>query len=209
MGRSVLSHFQARPFEVLVLGVITALASLSWGLWLKSPVFPLDDAYIVQHAAQGVLSDGEHRFPGATPMDGSTSPFHLLTIVLLSHWMPIPWAQWAVATSAVVLYLCGIVVLAAQFHVSRFNTWILIVLAAVGGSGAFQLLNGLETTLAMGVVTWALIFLKDPTPNRIGAFLIGTMPFVRPELGALSLLLVVRWVLVTSRSDRGLMSRPI
>jgi hypothetical protein len=56
-------------------------------------------------------------------------------------------------------------------------------------------MNGLETTLAMATTIWSLVLFREPIPKKPGAILIGILPFVRPELGALSLLLAFRWIL--------------
>lgn len=179
----------------LMLGFLIGMASALWVFHLGQPEYPLDDAYIVQHAAHGLLAGEENRFIGAKPIDGATSPIHLLLVTALSLLLPVSWAQWVIGTVAVFAYLLGIQRLAHQNGLSPFISWLLILLSVLGGLTLQQLLNGLESTLAMAAITWCLVLFREPIPPRSGGLLLGALPFVRPELVALSCLLVLRWLL--------------
>ncbi|MEN9682244.1 MAG: hypothetical protein RLZZ627_2137 [Pseudomonadota bacterium] len=179
----------------LTLGLVIGIASCLWVFHLGQPQYPLDDAYIVQHAAQGLLTGEETRFVGAKPIDGATSPIHLLLVTSLSLLLPIAWSQWVIGTLAVFAYLLGIMRLAHQSGLSPILSWLLILLSILMGLTLQQLMNGLETTLAMAAISWCLIVFRDPIPHHPARVLIGALPFVRPELGALSALLLFRWML--------------
>jgi hypothetical protein len=57
------------------------------------------------------------------------------------------------------------------------------------GSPFLQLLDGLETSLAMAAVAYAFAFVVRKKSSRWLMLLAGTLPFIRPELAAFSLLL--------------------
>lgn len=178
----------------LMLGLLVGFASYLWVSLLGHPDFPLDDAYIVQHAANGLLAGSESRFLGAKPIDGSTSPVHLLLVTSLSLLLPVAWSQWVIGTLAVFAYLLGILRLAHQNGLSSALSWLLVLLALLAGLNVQHLMNGLETTLAMASIGWSLVLFRDPIPKKSGGFLIGALPFIRPELSALSLLWAIRWL---------------
>ena len=104
------------------------------------------------------------------------------------------WSQWAIGTLAVFAYLLGALRLAHQSGLSPAFSWLLVLLALFAGLNLQHLMNGLETTLAMASMIWRLILFKDPIPKKSGGILIGALPFIRPELIALSLLWVIRWL---------------
>ena len=180
-----------RPLIAVLLLGMTAI--FGWVIWLGQPDFPLDDAYIVQHAVNGIWYGSEIRFAEALPIHGATSPIHVLLILLLSALVPTAWAQLLVAGAAFLLYLTGVSCLAHRYGLSGVLRLTVAGLASIAGLGIYQFANGLETGLAMGLVIWALIIFHDPLPVRNWhAALLGLLPFVRPELGALSLLILLR-----------------
>ena len=180
--------------STLTLGLLVGIASSLWVALLGRPEYPLDDAYIVQHAVQGLLTGEETRFIGARPVDGATSPIHLLLVTSLSLILPIAWSQWVIGTLALFAYLLGILKLSHQNGLSTRLSWLLVFLGVLSGVNVQHLMNGLETTLAMASITWCLVLFQNPGLSKPGAFLLGVLPFVRPELGALSLLLTLRWL---------------
>ena len=152
-------------------------------------VFPVDDAYITLNNARALLSGADPNF-GASPLVGATSPIHLAMVALACLVLPPVAASFAVATLGVMAYAWGVAELAVRQGLSRLGAALLLATALGGGFAIFQLFNGLETAWAMAAVTWAIVLAERP--SRILAVLAGTLPFVRPELAALSVLLMAR-----------------
>jgi hypothetical protein len=69
------------------------------------------------------------------------------------------------------------------------TAWLLIGLFP--GLSAYHLSNGLETSLAMAATVWAVVLMLESEHRKrtLLPVLLGVMPFIRPELGALTLLL--------------------
>lgn len=172
---------------------IAATLALAWVAWLRHPDFPLDDAYIVQHSVDGLLHGGETRFIGSTPLQGTTSPASLLLISALAIVLPTGWAQVVVTSIAAVLYLVGVFRLATDAGAEPTWAGLLAALALLVGNSLLQLLNGLETGLAMAAISWTLVWFRGPEPEcpRLYA-LLGVLPFIRPELAALGAALLAR-----------------
>ena len=67
----------------------------------------------------------------------------------------------------------------------------LTLAGALVGSVPMQLINGVETGLALAAVAWMLSFLSEPAGSRLRRYgaplLCGLLPYVRPDLSALSL----------------------
>jgi len=175
------------------LAVAATLLAIGWAAWLRQPDFPLDDSYIVQHAVDGLLHGGETRFVGSTPLEGVTSPAMLLPMAALGLLLPTPWAQLAVTALGAVLYLVGVYRLGAAAGLGDGWSLLLALLALLAGWSVFQLLNGLETGLAMAAVAWLLVWFRNAEPERRWHYaLVGLLPFIRPELAALSMLVMLR-----------------
>jgi len=175
------------------LAVAATLLAIGWAVWLGRPDYPLDDSYIVQHAVDGLLHGGETRFIGSTPLQGVTSPATLLPTTALALLLPTPWAQLVVTALAAVLYLVGVYRLGAAAGLGEGWCALLALLALLAGRSVFQLLNGLETGLAMSAVTWLLVWFRDAEPRRRWHYaLVGVLSFIRPELAALSILVMLR-----------------
>jgi hypothetical protein len=144
--------------------IVLALMAVIWLVWLRHPDFPLDDPYIVQHSVDGLLHGGETRFVGGTPLQGATSPALLLLITALAWAVPTAWAQAIVIAIAAALYLLGIFRLADDAGAGAPWAALLTLLALLAGNDLLQLLNGLETGLAMAAIIWAFIWFRDPEP---------------------------------------------
>jgi hypothetical protein len=183
------------PSKTLWAVIVLALMAVIWLVWLRYPDFPLDDPYIVQHSVDGLLHGGETRFIGSTPLQGATSPVLLLLITALAWAMPTAWAQAIVIATAAALYLLGIFRLADDAGAGTPWAALLTLLALLAGNDLLQLLNGLETGLAMAAIIWAFIWFRDPEPSHPWQYaLAGVLPFIRPELTLLSLALLARAV---------------
>lgn len=184
---------------VLLPGLIAIAA---WFHWLGQPDYPLDDAYIVQYIVERLLHGGVSRFAEAAPFDGATSPVHVLLITLLAIWLPVDWAQLLLAASSFLLYVYGVFCLARREHISVAESAIVAALSALSGLSLYHFMNGLETGLAMAAIVWALLAFRDPLPEKFWhGLLLGILPFIRPELAALSLCFLVRafWSSVLDR----------
>ena len=172
-----------------------------------TPVFPVDDAYITAHNAATLTSGEERNFRDVPAVFGATSPAHLLLVSALGLAMPIPNALLAAAWIAVLLYVLGLAELSIRTGASLVQTALVVLVGFTAGLTLHQLFNGLETGLAMAGATWALALSLDPGGRLWPRFLLySQLPFLRPELTALSALLLAR-ELVTS-SPRSLV-RPL
>jgi hypothetical protein len=185
----------------IVAGVATVLAC-AWMVWLGSPVFPLDDAYIVQHAVEGLYAGHDTRFPDARPLTGSTSPLHVFLIASIAWLVSVEWAQMIVAGLAAVLYVAGAFHLSMRAGASLRWAAGVALLAVMAGHSVHQVFNGLETGLAMAAVIWALVWFFEPRPVSYWRYaLLGVLPWIRPELAALSGLLALRAVWAEWQND--------
>lgn len=187
--------------ETLAVAGLMAAGAIAWLVWIGAPDFPLDDAYIVQHAVEGVRAGVESRFVGATPMDGATSPLHVLSIALASFLMPVAWAQAIIALAAAALYLLGACFLSRRAGLNGLWSSVMTALALTSGLTLTHLLNGLETGLALAGLMWSFVLFWEPRPKRPHAWmLLGLLPFIRPELGLWSVLLGLRALIAASAS---------
>jgi hypothetical protein len=172
---------------------VAAVFVCALAVWLGHPDYTMDDAYIVQHTVDGLLHGGETRYPGSTPLTGATSPAHVLLIASLSWLMPTPWAQLVIVGLAAIAYVAGCFHLARRSGVSVRWSAAIAALSALAGLSFYQLFNGLETGLAMAAIIWSLIWFFEPRPAQPWRYvLLGVLPYIRPELAAISLLLAVR-----------------
>ncbi len=155
------------------------------------PVFPMDDAYIVIHNAQALLSGTDPNYPGSPPLTGATSLVHLALVTSLMRGLSPLAALSASLWISIGLYALGLVRLARVNGLSRTTAVLVAVLGLVAGEAPHQLVNGLETGLMLAAVTWTLALLSQPGPPGLGVpMLCGTLPFIRPDLLPLALLLL-------------------
>jgi hypothetical protein len=184
----------------LVIGVLCILYHRMPG----SLGYPLDDGYISLHSAQVLHRGNDPNFPKTAPLVGITNaPYVLLLWVLLIGIPPLISLQVA-SWLGVLCYALGLVALGRAF---RLPTAITLALAALGLTIAkvpYQLLNGVETGMAMGVTLWIFALAKSNTNwSRKGAALLcGVAPFLRPEVCALSGLVLVA-VFLEDVKERG------
>jgi hypothetical protein len=183
-----------RFYGILSVVIVSLLAWLAVSQW---PIaFPVDDAYITLHNAQVLLS-GVDRNYGVAALVGATSPVHLLLVAGMMKVAPPLLASFLMSGVAVLLYGLGLARFSFQLGGSPFLAALIVVIGMLTGYAPYHLLNGLETGLAMAAATWALVFALSPAPSGALPLLCGVLPFVRPELGALSGLLMLRhcWIL--------------
>ena len=77
-------------------------ASLPW-----MPLFPLDDAYLVQHNVRALYLGQDTSFGDVSVLDSSTSLAHLLLVSSFAAFMSTAWAAWASAWFAILLLATG------------------------------------------------------------------------------------------------------
>lgn len=156
--------------------------------------FPLDDAYITLHNSQVLLGAPEANFPGVTPLAGATSLVHLAMLAALSLLLPALPALQLLSLAAAAAYVTGIARMALAAGCDHKLATLAAIMAALVSYTPYQLLNGLETGLSMAMLAWALAWSLDDQRSPYLPFLLGLLPFTRPELGAASaLLLAYRW----------------
>lgn len=149
--------------------------------------FVLDDAYITLGNAEIISSGAVDGFGNSSPT-GATSPFHLITLWLLSGAINVTTASFSLLILFAAIYAVGLwkvvfTITGSQMVASAFTVFGFTVSRAWP-----TLLNGLETGMAMAAVTWALWALLNKR-DVILAGIAGALPFIRPELAVLSLLL--------------------
>lgn len=178
------------------------LVLLAWIGYRKAfpvPVFPMDDAYIVIHNAQVLLSGNDPNYAGASPLSGATSVVHLALVTELMRFLSPLSALSASLWGAALLYALGLVRLARVNGAGRTISFLVAVLGLAAGEAPHQLVNGLETGLMLAAVTWILTLLPCPAfsspsasntqaPSRLLPVLCGTLPFIRPDLLPLALI---------------------
>ncbi|WP_380054299.1 hypothetical protein ACFE33_13305 [Falsihalocynthiibacter sp. SS001] len=155
--------------------------------------FPLDDAYIVIDNANTLLSGNADDSYSQNALVGTTSAVHLISVAFLGLFVDLPVAAFLAASLFAALYHVGIACLSMQIYPSKLIALLSVCISALAQNSLRQLYGGLETGLAMAAVVWCLsLFLSNS--RLILPLLCGVMPFIRPELAALSLgVLVWRW----------------
>lgn len=161
--------------------------------------YPVDDTYIALHNATVVWSGVDSNFSGASPLEGTTSNVYLALLVVF---LPLfhensPAILGAAACAA---YIAGVSRFARLEGLGITTRWAMVFLAILSGLMPLHLMNGLETSLAVAVVTWLLCTARSGGSYVGLGALAGLAPFVRPELGVLSLLLVTLRVIVLVRA---------
>jgi len=161
----------------------------TYALLFGPPVFPMDDAYIVQHNAR-VLHLGFDPNFSAPALTGSTSALHTVSVAVLMFVLPGLWAQSLVGWIAVGVYAAGLLRLARVYGLTGWKALAAVVLGLLVGDTPHHLLNGLETGLALAAVTWSIALLGELRPRRGIPIIAGLLPVIRPELVVLSVSLL-------------------
>lgn len=175
--------------QVAALCVLGGLLAAS--LALNQPIrFPLDDAYITIANAELLLRGGTDSY-GHSQATGATSPFHFLMLAFFGFFAPLPVANLVLAALAAVLYVLGLLRLFRTIGLTAPLGVLACLVCLCYGAVWYQLLNGLETGIALAALVWTLSLLQVPPGTRPGialAVLLGLLPFIRPELALVSLL---------------------
>ena len=183
----------------VAIALLVLLACLLHRLLLGSPIFPVDDAYITLHNAQVLHWGHDPNYSGTPAFAGATSAVHLALVALLLFALPAPMALWASLWLATLVYALGLVRLARVHGGTSTQALLLVLVGLAAGQVPHQLMNGLETGLALATVTWGLALAAEP-PQSLPAdaapsarhlawlpCLCGLLPFIRPDLLPLSL----------------------
>lgn len=187
----MISRFGSGGGAVVALALAGVVAAT---LLVNQPIrFPLDDAYITIANAQQIVTGAVDSYGYSRPT-GATSPMHMLLLVPLGPVIDWPAASLALAVLAALAYVWGLY--RALLTISS-HRGIAILGSIAGFMGIklwYQLMNGLETGLAMAAVVWTVHlaqFPDDPLRRRWLAGLIGVLPFIRPELALLTAILAL------------------
>ncbi|HEX5454257.1 MAG TPA: hypothetical protein VFX06_10730 [Stellaceae bacterium] len=150
--------------------------------------FPNDDAYIALHNAQVLWAGHDSAYVGVPALFGETSGAHLALLMLFESVIrPDTAALFVLGGVIAAAYVLGLLYACIAVGCSRIEATVLALAGLVLGGSIFQLLNGLDTGLAMAAVAWDIALLADRRHPRLLALLCGVMPFVRPELAFMSL----------------------
>lgn len=152
------------------------------------PLFPFDDSYITLHNARVLLQGQDASYPGVSALYGTTSLPHVVLVALALLVLPPPHALLLTQWLAVLLYALGLLRLCFAHRTSCVFAAALTLTGLGAGLSVHQLFNGLETGLAMAGIVWALVLSSPAVPRRpaLLGLLLGVLPFIRPELIALS-----------------------
>lgn len=187
-------RLSARGGALLLLAMLAGLAGLAVLLQpaRSSPVFPMDDAYITLHNAMSLRAGADVNYPGVPPLVGATSAPHVALTAGLMNFLPPAWALYFAAWLGAALYCAGLCRLMTVLRLPPLPASLLAVVGLTLGGVPHQLFNGLETGWAMAGVTWGLATAADPDPRRSrrAALVAGQLPFLRPELAVVSVLLL-------------------
>jgi len=181
--------------------VLTALAAFAVAYHLiGGPLFPNDDAYIALHNARVLWLGHDPIYRDVPALVGATSGAHLALLMLLECFFSSDaTALFVLCALIAAAYMLGLFVMSINVGCSRVEAMLIALAGLVLAGSLFQLLNGLDTGLAMAAIAWNIKLLTDRKRTLWLPLLCGMMPFIRPELGLLSIgsiFLVVR--------DRGL-----
>lgn len=194
-----------KPFEKLAVYVFIFVVFCILGatFLVNNPIsFSVDDAYITIANSELILRGGPDLFGNYLPT-GVTSPIHLFLETMLSSVFGGVNGAYIAAVSMAVIYSAG---LWKMFSVCFKNKALALcggIIGLVSGGTWMQLMNGLETGMAMAAVTWS-IFLLFKQRYTLLSILCAALPFIRPELVFLTFFVSVfcMWDLRYRRYDQ-------
>jgi hypothetical protein len=118
-----------------------------------SLVFSPDDTYITLHNALALKAGHDPNFVGVSPLYGATSILHLVLETMLLYVVSPLRAVWVTSWIGIIAYGLGLVRLAFAMKTGAARAVVLVLLGLTVGLSPLQLLNGLETGLALAVIT--------------------------------------------------------
>lgn len=150
-------------------------------------VFPTDDAFINLHNAQVLRLGRDDSYQGVPALVGATSGLHLALLFALEHvFYSDAVALFVLGALAGLAYVLGIFYASVNVGCSRTDSAFIALSGLMLAGALFQLVNGMDTGLAMAAVAWNIKLLTDKPRTIWLSLLCGMMPFVRPELSFLS-----------------------
>lgn len=160
---------------------------------IPRPVFPMDDAYITLHSAQALLSGHDPNYLGTPALSGVTSIIHVNLVALLMMLLTPLWAVMASLWLAALAYVLALARLAFANGANSIEAGLVVLAGLLSAYVPHHLANGMETGLALAGLTWALALASDPAARlkRWVPVLYAQMPFLRPELALVVLLLLL------------------
>ena len=165
------------------------VAALATGAICWPQLFPLDDPYITLSNARVMLSGEADSAFQTSYLTGATSPAHLLLVALLGLIVPPVWGSLLLGITGALIYVFALIRVADCLLLSGRRRAAVLAFGALSGYSLIHYLNGLETSLAMAASAWMFLWCDD---RRKLPLLAGLAPFVRPELGLFSALLLTR-----------------
>lgn len=184
---------QQKILYVVIAGILALLCGC-YLYYLRPLGFPLDDPYIVLHNAQVLHWGHDRNYPGVPALDGSTSAVHLALVALFMFWLTPIHALVSIMWLAIFAYALGLLRLAFCYSASVLQALLCVLLGLTVVDVPLQLLNGMETGLAMAAIVWLFVLLQQPPTLRVCVlrnFSCGLLPFIRPELVLLSILIFI------------------
>ncbi len=175
--------------------VVVAFAAIFYYRAPGSLGFPLDDGYISLHSAQVLHWGQDPNFAGVPALAGITNAPFVALIWIFLIWLPPLGALHTVCWLGILWYGLGVVALCRAHQLSPAATVGVGIVSIATGRVTFHLLNGVETGMALGLTCCLLAAKKRNTiwSRRMAALLCGLAPFVRPELAALSILILANF----------------
>ena len=194
-----LADGQAWILSALFLMIAVIAASIFIWTATDGPAFRLDDGYIVLNNAHAILN-GDASFPDVAPLHGSTSLLHSLAVFTLSFLVMPETALFCLAWGAVMAQALGALFLSWRVGISVGCGLALALLTVTAGDLIKVQVNGVETGWMVAAVLWSLGLAVNKPVSVLLAFLAACLPFIRPELAILSVLIVLNALSHTLRS---------
>ena len=178
------------------LSVLCACA-MCYGAWLAIPDVPgPDDGFIALSSAQSVLRGSDPAF-GVPALTGATSPAYVAALVaLLQSGISPSSTLRAAAAASVVAFALSLWLLACAAGIRPFAAFPFVIVIIGSGQVWMVSANGLETGLALAVLTAVL---ASALANRRTLVALGTgvLPWLRPDMAPVAgvILLWTLWSL--------------
>ncbi len=165
--------------------------------------FPTDDAFINLHNTQVLRLGRDGKYDGVPALVGATSGVHLALLLALEPLVyPDTVALYVLSSLSGVAYVLGVFYMCLNIGCPRLEAALIALGSLVFAGTLFQVLNGMDTGLAMAAVAWDIKLLTDKRRTFWLPALCGVMPFIRPELSFLSAasMFIVFWEKYTATS---------
>lgn len=171
--------------------------------------FPFDDSYISLSAARTFVEHHQIAVIRGRPLQGVTSPLHILLTGLLGLAVGIEWAARLVSLSSFVFIVVGAARWAETAAKDPRAYWAAGALCLFAGPLLFDIGNGMETSLFTALLVWSFLHASVGSPTRarsigLGA-LLGLAMLTRPEGAFLTVAVIApRLTLGLWKRDKGI-----